>query len=329
MSAALSPNTQAILLLTAPLIAGHGTVSPDLLTQADYQRLARWLREIECQPADLLGPDAAGLLGRCEQVVDAGRLQRLLSRGFLLSQVVEHWQARAIWVLSRADAAYPRRLKVRLREDAPALLYGCGDARLLDSGGLGVLGSHGADAALIEDTAAVGRLAARAGRTLVSGAAKGLDQAAMRGALEAGGAVSAVLGDGLEKAALDRGHRNALLEGRLVLISPHDPNAAFNAGHAMQRDQLIHALADAALVLHADLDPGGAWAGATEPLRKLVPVYVRTSGAASPSLQALRAQGAWAWPEPRDEAAFAAVFDAPPPRTGGVATSDEEDRFGG
>ena len=48
------------------------------------------------------------------------RLQRLLSRGFLLSQALEQWQSRAIWVISRADAHYPRRLKTRLREDAPA-----------------------------------------------------------------------------------------------------------------------------------------------------------------------------------------------------------------
>ena len=67
------------------------------------------------------------------------RLQKLLGRGFLLSQVIERWQARAIWVVSRADAEYPRRLKTRLREDAPAVLYGCGDMALLETGGLAVV----------------------------------------------------------------------------------------------------------------------------------------------------------------------------------------------
>ena len=74
--------------------------------------------------------------------MDANRLQQLLERGFLLSQVIERWQARAIWVLSRADAEYPRRLKHRLREDAPAVLYGCGDISLLETGGLAVIGSR-------------------------------------------------------------------------------------------------------------------------------------------------------------------------------------------
>ena len=59
--------------------------------------------------------------------LDGYRLQRLVGRGFLLSQAIERWQARAIWVVSRADAEYPRHLKARLREDAPAILYGCGD----------------------------------------------------------------------------------------------------------------------------------------------------------------------------------------------------------
>jgi len=132
------------------------------------------------------GP-ATGFLRACQPVVDESRLQRLLTRGFLLSQAVERWQTRAIWVISRADPEYPRRLKARLREDAPALFYGCGDVSLLETGGLAVVGSRHVDDSLIDYTMAVGRLAARAGRTIVSGGARGIDQAAMRGALEAGG----------------------------------------------------------------------------------------------------------------------------------------------
>jgi predicted Rossmann fold nucleotide-binding protein DprA/Smf involved in DNA uptake len=119
--------------------------------------------------------------------------QRLLARGFLLGQAVERWHARAIWVVSRADSTYPQRLKARLREDAPPVQYGCGDRRLLESGGLAVLGSRNVDKSPIEYTEAIGRLAAAAGATLESGGARGIDQAAMRGALEAGGRVAGVL----------------------------------------------------------------------------------------------------------------------------------------
>lgn len=312
--APLSLNTRAILLLTAPLIAGRNTPSSDLLSPGEYKRLARHLRELQSQPADLVSPDATSLLRACQPVIDEARLQRLLGRGFLLSQVIEHWQARAIWVISRADAEYPRRLKARLREDAPAVLYGCGDRDLLESGGLAVVGSRHVDETLIDDTMAVGRQAARAGRTLVSGGAKGVDQAAMRGALEAGGKACGILADSLEKTVMNREHRNLLLDGQLVLVSPYDPNAGFNVGHAMQRNKLIYALADAALVVSSDLGKGGTWAGAVEQLDKLrfVPVFVRSTGEASPGITALRQKGALAWPDTQEGGPMDRVFEVVP-----------------
>src|ERR1035437_9069172 len=152
MNRLLSPNTQAILLLTAPLIAGRGESSSDLLTSGEYKRLARFLRDKQRQPADLLAPDAVELLGECKSLIDRDRLKRLLARGFLLSQAVERWQTRAIWVVSRADAEYPRRLKAHLKDDAPPVLYGCGDAAILDTGGLAVVGSRDVDEFLVEYT---------------------------------------------------------------------------------------------------------------------------------------------------------------------------------
>ena len=312
MNPVLSPNGQAILLLTAPLIAGRGPSSPDLLSPGEYKRLAQHLRELKHQPFDLLTPDAEEILHKCQPIIDAGRLQRLLGRGFLLSQVIERWQARAIWVVSRADPDYPRRLKVRLREDSPAVLYGCGDMALLETGGLAVVGSRHVDDALIEYTMDVGHLAARAGRTIVSGGAKGIDQAAMRGALEAGGKVSGVLADSLEKTAMNRENRNLLMDGQLVLISPYDPSAGFNVGNAMQRNKLIYALADASLVVSSDFNKGGTWTGATEQLEKLrfVPVFVRSPSGGSEGLDALQRKGALPWPNPHDVEALDAVFDA-------------------
>jgi DNA processing protein len=313
----LSPNAQAILLLTAPLIAGRGQSSPDILSPSEYNRLARHLREMQCQPADLIAPNADALLGVCQSVIDVSRLQRLLGRGFLLSQVIERWQARAIWVISRADAEYPRRLKARLREDAPAVLYGCGDMGLLESGGLAVVGSRHVDDSLLDYTMNVGRLAAQAGKTVISGGAKGIDQAAMRGALEVGGKVSGVLADSLEQAVMKREHRNLLRHGQLVLISPFDPSAGFNIGHAMQRNKLVYALADASLVVNSELNKGGTWAGAIEQLDKLrlVPVFIRSTGDSSSGLDALRVKGALNWPNPHNTDTFERVFEigaAPP-----------------
>ena len=313
MRAELSSNAQAILLLTASLIAGRGKSSADPLTAGEYRRLARRLRELHREPADLLDRGADSLLKECGSRLDATRLDRLLGRGFLLSQAVERWRTRAIWVVSRADAGYPRRLKKHLGEDAPPVLYGCGDASILDAGGLAVVGSRNVNETLIEYTEDAGRLAAAARRAVISGGARGIDQAAMRGAQEAGGIVVGILADGLERAAVRREHREALMNGRLALICPYDPAARFNVGHAMQRNKLIYALADAALVVNSDHGKGGTWAGATEQLERLkfVPVYVRTDGDVGKGLAELQKLGARAWPNPKTAQELEEILNSP------------------
>lgn len=312
MNDTLTPNTQAILLLTAPLIAGRGEVSCDLLSLGEYNRLALVLRQNQKQPADLLTPDAQEPIDVCAQSFGRARLDALLGRGFLLSQAVERWNARAIWVISRADAKYPKRLKAKLKEASPPLLYGCGDISLLDNGGLAVVGSRHVDDELISYAENMGRLSAEAHRSIVSGGAKGIDWAAMHGALMAGGDVVGVMADSLEKAALARDNREALVDGRLVLISPYDPAAGFNVGQAMQRNKHIYALADAALVVTSDFEKGGTWAGAIEQLDRLhfVPVFVRNGANAGKGNSALLNCGGKPWPNPQSGSELGRVLIA-------------------
>ena len=314
MNDAPSLNTRAILLLTAPLSIGRGRQSsPKPLAPGEYNRLARRLRELRRQPADLLGDDARELLEECRLDLDPERLGHLLDRGFLLSQAMERWRTRALWVTSRADADYPRRLKERLGGQAPPVLYGCGNRGNLGSGGLAVVGSRNVDDDLIAYTEGIGQLAAEARRTLVSGGARGIDQAAMRGALDAGGTVACVLADRLERAATHRAHRDALMDDRLVLICPYDPAAGFLVGHAMQRNKLIYALADATLVVSAEFEKGGTWTGAVEQLdrHRFVSVYVRATGETGKGLDGLLEHGAKPWPSPDGAAALCSLLDAP------------------
>jgi DNA processing protein len=143
----------------------------------------------------------------------------------------------------------------------------------------------------------------------------------MRGALEVGGKAMGVLSDSLQRAALNREHRDLLMDERLVLISPYDPSAGFNVGHAMQRNKLIYALSDPALIVNSDLEKGGTWAGAVEQLEKLllVPLYVRSSGDIGEGLEALRRKGATPWPNPTNSAEFLKLLDETP-----VARTNEQ-----
>jgi predicted Rossmann fold nucleotide-binding protein DprA/Smf involved in DNA uptake len=116
----------------------------------------------------------------------------------------------------------------------------------------------------------------------------------------------------LEKTTMNREHRNLLLDGFLVLISPYDPSAGFNVGNAMQRNKLIYALADASLVVNSDFKKGGTWSGAVEQLDrfKFVPVFIRSTGRSCPAFDALREKGAIPWPNPKDPDSFEAIFNA-------------------
>ncbi len=324
----LSANAQAILLLTAPLIMGRAadkSVRP--LTLAEYNRLARWLKEYGKQPADLLSHDSIEYFTEFQIGVDLERLRQLLGRGFLLSQVLESWRSRSIWTVTRADANYPDRLKRRLAEKSPPVLYGCGDRNLLENGGLAVVGSRNADDVEIEYSEIVGRMAAAAGCSIVSGGARGVDRAAMFGAMEEGGTAVGVLSDGLESAVMNRENRDILIDGRLVLLSPYDPRAGFNVGNAMARNKLVYALADAGLVVESDYGTGGTWNGAVEQLEKmgLVHIYARANGDVSDGLKALHRKGALKWPSPSTPEEFKSVIKGVSSKS--LTSSPQQGRF--
>jgi len=100
----------------------------------------------------------------------------------------------------------------------------------------------------------------------------------------------------------------------------------------MQRNKLIYALAEAALVVNSDYKKGGTWTGAVEQLDKLkfVPIHVRSDGESGKGLDGLQDRGAIPWPNPKSpeslEACLTVRFgrgSASPER--GTPTSRERD----
>lgn len=271
----LSPITQAALLLCSPLRAGRNKEVPPL-SIGEFNELEKQLRRVGANLEQLLDSDAAVLLKKLGLTVDAEKITALLGRGFMLSMAVETWQSAGIWVVSRGEDDYPERLN-RLKQNAPPLLYGCGEKRLLSRGGLAVVGSRNVDTAGEEFTRRVAASAAREEMQIVSGGARGVDQLAMLAALEAGGTVVGVLADSLLRSATSGSAREAIQDGRLTLVSPFDPEAGFNVGNAMQRNKHIYVLADFGLVVSSGYNEGGTWSGAIEQLEKLhlTSVFVR------------------------------------------------------
>ncbi len=80
--------------------------------------------------------------------------------------------------------------------DPPSVLYGRGDPSALSTPALSIIGSRRASPYGIAVAELTGRIAAESGVTVVSGGARGCDQAAGRAALDAGGRHVVVLGTG-------------------------------------------------------------------------------------------------------------------------------------
>lgn len=287
----LSPDTEAILLLCGRF-GSERVEQAAPLTQKEYEALTRWLLERKLRPADLLNADSALLGDLIQAKLDQSKVAALLRRGTALALATEKWRRSGLWILSRSDAAYPKRLKKKLGQSAPPLLYGAGDPSLLDKGGVAIVGSRDVSQTGLEFTHELAHACVRDGLGVVSGGAKGVDAAAMQTCGEAGGIVVGILAADLMRASVNRQNRQGLTSGQLVLVSPFNPEAGFNAGNAMARNRYIYALADYAVVVDSAEGEGGTWAGAVEDLRNgWAPLFVREAED-KPGNLALIAKGA-------------------------------------
>lgn len=108
-----------------------------------------------------------------------------------LALAAEH----GIRLLSWEDPSYPRLL--REISDPPVVLYVRGEFAAQDELAVAIVGSRHATSYGLAQAERLGAALSRAGLTIVSGLARGIDQRAHRGALAAGGRTLAVLGSGL------------------------------------------------------------------------------------------------------------------------------------
>lgn len=289
----LSRDTQAVLLLCGRF-APREQVDP--LDTREYTRVEELLEQRSLKPRDLLDDDfdwaATGL--------DTTRIAELLGRAMGLGLATERWANGGLWVISRSDDEYPARLRQHLGRSAPPLLWGVGERSLPESGGAAIVGSRDVDEAGAKWAVEVAAACARDGVTVISGGARGTDQIATAAALGAGGRVIAVLPEGLGRPSVVARYREAILHGRLLLLSPFYPDAGFTIGNAMGRNKVVYGLAEAAVIVQADAKSGGTWAGADAELKRegAIPVFVRAEGDVAEGNRALLALGAREFPPP-------------------------------
>lgn len=293
----MTNDVQVALLLTSPF-AGVSETNVQPLTTGEWNNLLVWLRDRGMKSGDLLvGNPLETLRDWNDPRCKSDRIQRLLNRGMALSLALEKWQRAGIWILARSEADYPRQLIERLKVQSSPIIFGCGNIKLLEKGGVAIVGSRHASADDEKFAVSLGDKLAQSGKSVVSGGARGIDQSAMLGAIDAGGTVIGVLADNLLKMSVSQKYRQALNRKDLVLLSPFHPEASFNVGNAMARNKYIYCLADLAVAVHSGMS-GGTWSGAVENLKKgWVPLWVKRTSDRKAGNEELVQRGAIWLPE--------------------------------
>ncbi len=153
------------------------------------------------------------------------------------------------------DPQYPQLL--REIDDAPAVLFVRGDLVPDDRTAVAVVGTRKASIYGREATTRLVGDLARSGVTVVSGLARGIDTAAHRSALEAGGRTIGVMACGLD---MVYPAENAGLAREIVrhgaLISEHPLGVRPESSHFPRRNRIMSGVSLGVLVVEAALDSG-------------------------------------------------------------------------
>jgi DNA processing protein len=236
------------------------------------------------------------------------------------------WIAPRTIELHRDGPGYPSALGDL--SDAPPVLWARGDLSLLELPCVAIVGTRRATAYGERVTRELARSLARAGATVVSGLARGIDAVAHQAALEVQGATVAVLGTGLD-VVYPKGHARLQQEiaERGLLLSELTPSNSAHGGSFPKRNRIIAALCSVTIVVEAGMKSGALiTASHALELNRTIgivpgPIDVPQSQGSNELLR----DGAIAITSPAD--AIALLGLTPPARSAGLAEDGPERRL--
>ncbi|HEU5381072.1 MAG TPA: DNA-processing protein DprA [Ktedonobacteraceae bacterium] len=226
--------------------------------------------------------------------------EKLVAQAFLVEQLTNTSFA----LLTIFDAEYPRQLKSALkRNQTPPILFYAGDLSILQRQTLAIIGARNASEKGLAFTHDVALYLAGHGVNVISGHARGVDQAAYDGAISGNGYTTVVLPHGIRKLSgvKMRGLLPLIEAGKVLLISQFHPDAPWLVSRAMERNKVVTGLAQVVIVAESDTK-GGTWDGANSALEQKRPLYVcQTEVSALPGNSALLKRGAHPLPWPAEK----------------------------
>lgn len=172
-----------------------------------------------------------------------------------VNQEAADLERQGVGVVLLGDDRYPERLAAL--PSPPPILYYRGNIGLLQKPAVGMCGSRDASPEGLEAARVAGMTVARAGLTVISGNARGVDTETHLAALRAGGNTIIVLAEGIEGFQLKRVMRDGGADwDRLLVLSQFPARQRWTAYGAMTRNAIIAGLGVALVVIEAG-DKGG------------------------------------------------------------------------
>ena len=235
----------------------------------------------------------------------------------------------------------PRDIPALLKEipDPPERLWHVGDLAAACAPALAIVGSRRCSRYGREMAFALAEQVAGRGVTVVSGLAYGVDAAAHRGALAAGGRTVAVMAGGLGRIypAAHAPLARQIVDSRGALVTEYPPDATPRKHHFPARNRLVSGLCLGVVVVEAAARSGSLITArmaleqnrevmavpgmATNPLSKGCHRLIRDGAALIESIEDIADAIGLAWPEPAPEVAADAPDDPVLAAVGAETTS--------
>lgn len=214
--------------------------------------------------------EALASFGSPRAIYDASEYERRISGAFTVKQIerlgeetleraqgiLDTCERYAITVLTPDDARYPRLL--RQLSNYPCVLYVRGDAGALEAAcPIAVVGARQASDYAVQATHALSYTLAKAGMTVISGGALGIDSAAHRAAIEAGGKTICYMGCGFGvRYLMENSGLRREIAGHGALVSEFPPGTPAGKSTFPVRNRLISGSSLGTLVVEAGVKSG-------------------------------------------------------------------------
>ena len=258
----------ATMLLMSQLSASKEEIVRPLSTAEFYDLRARIAKSELKGPGALIGMalNAVRQTLRLEES-EAYRLCVLLGRVMPLSYALERFAEGGIDIVTLDEPGYPTRLRERLGQKTPPMIYACGDLALAGKSSMTVVSNTCARSDVLDCACELASLACAAGIELVTGGETGFGRLMEREALQEDGKVVSFLAESLMERIYQPGLSEMIANNRALVMSIIHPEAKYTVSHALERNKCLFGLSDATFVLSCEQGKGTTWEGAVSALR--------------------------------------------------------------